>query len=57
VLEKASELAELLQTAGVDFDPESYESCGYDPPFRLLNRHNEIWFTGPSLDSTGMDQH
>lgn len=48
VLDESSAFAEILLKDGIAFDKEHYEYCGYDPPFRLVNRHNEIWFTAKS---------
>ena len=34
-----------LQKAGkTDFLTDHYYIAGYDSPFRILNRHNEVWF-------------
>ena len=51
MVEEASSLAKTLLGDGMHFDPEHYEYCSYDPPFRLLNRQNEIWFTKTSSES------
>merc|ERR1711916_24259 len=40
---KAQQLAEDLQAAGTEFDP-TVMTAGYDPPFRVINRHNEVWY-------------
>ena len=39
----ASALVERLQLDGVPPFPDAVFLAGYDPPFRLLNRHNEVW--------------
>lgn len=39
----ASELFEELRSAGVDVREDMYYTAGYDSPFRLINRHNEVW--------------
>ncbi|XP_018027611.1 heme-binding protein 2 isoform X2 [Hyalella azteca] len=45
VAKEAKELAELLQAAGeTDVDFTHYYVVGYDPPFKPINRRNEIWF-------------
>jgi len=39
--------AEALSKAlpeSVEYDKESWTYAGYDSPFKLMNRHNEIWF-------------
>jgi hypothetical protein len=38
------ELAEMLKRDGLEYNDEYSFYAGYDPPFRLFNRHNEIWF-------------
>uniref|UniRef100_A0A7R9UCW7 Heme-binding protein 2 n=1 Tax=Pinguiococcus pyrenoidosus TaxID=172671 RepID=A0A7R9UCW7_9STRA len=43
VIEEAAELAAKLQAEGVQMVSESYYFAAYDPPFRLTNRHNEVW--------------
>lgn len=42
---ESKELAEVIQAAGevgVNFD--QYYLVGYDPPYKPMNRRNEIWF-------------
>lgn len=36
-------LTEALEAQGVEFESESFYLAGYDPPFRLTGRHNEVW--------------
>ncbi|EMP37421.1 Heme-binding protein 2 [Chelonia mydas] len=36
-------LAENLKRDGKVFDEKVYYTAGYDSPFKLLNRHNEVW--------------
>uniref|UniRef100_A0A8C3RKV7 Heme-binding protein 2 n=1 Tax=Chelydra serpentina TaxID=8475 RepID=A0A8C3RKV7_CHESE len=36
-------LAESLKRDGKVFDEKVYYTAGYDSPFKLLNRHNEVW--------------
>jgi len=40
---KAAELSKLLSGSGLKYDEENWTLAGYDDPFRLTNRHNEIW--------------
>lgn len=46
VLQEARDALGRLDKAGLkegqDFDSSVYFSAGYDSPFRLLNRHNEV---------------
>jgi len=43
VVQAAAALAQSIQEVGMEIDGESYFYAGYDPPFRLTNRHNEVW--------------
>nr|XP_034964767.1 heme-binding protein 2 isoform X1 [Zootoca vivipara] len=36
-------LAESLKRDGKTFQEKVYYTAGYDSPFKLLNRHNEVW--------------
>ncbi|EIE22365.1 SOUL heme-binding protein [Coccomyxa subellipsoidea C-169] len=40
---KAAALAKKLLAKGESFQEGVFFTAGYDPPFRLQNRHNEIW--------------
>ena len=44
VLKRAKELADDLISLGRSFDDSTFVTAGYDSPFRLLHRHNEIAF-------------
>lgn len=49
IIKEAEQLAIDLNQANItDFDPETYFFAAYDPPFRLLFRHDEIWFAKKS---------
>lgn len=39
----ASELVATLHAEGAPVDTDEYYAVGYDSPFRLLERHNEVW--------------
>lgn len=39
----ATALADALEADGVEFESDRWFVAGYDPPFRLTNRHTEIW--------------
>lgn len=45
-LENVSELREDLLKEGKEFDAENYVAAGYDPPWKLFFRHNEVWIPG-----------
>ncbi|XP_023695989.1 heme-binding protein soul2 [Paramormyrops kingsleyae] len=42
-LENVSELREYLLKEGKEFDAKNYVAAGYDPPWKLFFRHNEVW--------------
>ena len=52
LLQYATQLGTLLDRDGVDYVKEHYFYCGYDPPYRLFNRHNEVWFLGAPMQVT-----
>ncbi|PRW59080.1 heme-binding 2-like [Chlorella sorokiniana] len=39
----AKGLADRLDEAGIPYDSDSFFFAGYDPPFRLTGRHQEVW--------------
>lgn len=45
MLDRANTLVELLDRLGLAgaYDSSTFYTAGYDSPFRLFNRHNEIW--------------
>ena len=43
-INQARKLAEALEKDGVTFEKGYYFINGYDSPWTLFNRHNEIWF-------------
>lgn len=40
---KATQLMTQLQEANIPFDSNVWFTAGYDSPFTLVNRHNEVW--------------
>ena len=44
IQEHGAQLGEALHRDGIDFDTTQFFTAGYDSPFRLLFRHNEIMF-------------
>ena len=40
----AADLAGNLAMHDISFDQEHFYFAGYDSPFRVLDRHNEVWF-------------
>ena len=40
---RTTNLLEHLEDAKVSFDGSKIFTADYDPPYRLQNRHNEIW--------------
>ena len=54
VISNAQKLAEALKKAGKAFDDGEFYYAGYDSPFRILRRHNEVWFRaapGPAAEA------
>eukprot|EP01026_Neomeris_dumetosa_P000684 TRINITY_DN1016_c0_g1_i3.p2 TRINITY_DN1016_c0_g1~~TRINITY_DN1016_c0_g1_i3.p2 ORF type:complete len:243 (-),score=26.04 TRINITY_DN1016_c0_g1_i3:185-814(-) len=44
VLEHVKSLGDSLEAAGIkDFARDYFYMAGYDPPFRVFDRHNEVW--------------
>lgn len=43
ILREAGNALKLLDGAGLSYNAATFFSAGYDSPFRLLNRHNEVW--------------
>jgi len=41
---EAVALGKALKAEDLSYVKEYYFTNGYDAPFKLLNRHNEIWF-------------
>ena len=41
--EHTSELVNYLEKDGVAYVKDFYFTAGYDPPFRVIGRHNEVW--------------
>ncbi|XP_072533083.1 heme-binding protein soul2 [Salminus brasiliensis] len=42
-VENRAKLTDDLKAAGKLFDDTRYEGAGYDSPWNLINRHNEVW--------------
>ncbi|KAK7101866.1 hypothetical protein V1264_020182 [Littorina saxatilis] len=43
-LSEALELTDTLRNGSISYVEEYFYTAGYDSPFKLFNRHNEIWF-------------
>ncbi|XP_053566603.1 heme-binding protein 2 [Bombina bombina] len=41
--EQLLQLSEILKRDGKSFDENAYYTAGYDSPFKLFKRHNEVW--------------
>jgi len=50
----ASALGDALDADGVEYVDGHYYVAGYDPPFRLKDRHTEIWFKAKANDDSGV---
>lgn len=53
ILKKADDLGDALEKDGKAFTHDHFVSAGYDPPFKIFNRHNEVWFF--AADSSQQD--
>jgi hypothetical protein len=53
VAHMANSLAQELDAAGKSYDGKAWFVAGYDPPFRLSDRHNEVWFTAGGERAAG----
>lgn len=42
--EEAEVLAKILRNRGQAFHEDFFYTAGYDSPFKLFNRHNEVWY-------------
>lgn len=42
--EEAEALARTLRNRGQPFHEDFFYTAGYDSPFKLFNRHNEVWY-------------
>eukprot|EP00879_Flechtneria_rotunda_P000469 GHRR01000570.1.p1 GENE.GHRR01000570.1~~GHRR01000570.1.p1 ORF type:complete len:236 (+),score=52.48 GHRR01000570.1:86-793(+) len=42
-VQEAANLTQDLEDSGYDINTDHFYTAGYDSPFRLRNRHNEIW--------------
>ena len=43
VIEHGKELFESLAAKNIEYDSDMFYTAGYDSPFRLIDRHNEVW--------------
>ena len=49
VLRAAAGLAKAMAASGVTLAPDAgFTTAAYDSPFRILDRHNEIWIDAPA---------
>ena len=44
IQEHGAELGKALKENGLKFDDTQFFTAGYDSPYKLFNRHNEIMF-------------
>jgi len=51
-------LLQALLDAGYAINTDHFYTAGYDSPFRLTNRHNEVWILAqkPASRSSGRQQ-
>jgi hypothetical protein len=50
-LQAAADVTQTLTDAGVAIDTDHFYTAGYDSPFRLRNRHNEVWIMAAAAPS------
>lgn len=50
-LSHASDASDALAGEGVKVDSDYFYTAGYDSPFRLTNRHNEVWLVAEAKDA------
>jgi len=50
-LQAAADLTQTLEDAGMPIDTDHFYTAGYDSPFRLRNRHNEVWILAAAAPS------
>jgi hypothetical protein len=53
-LDKAAEAVKALDGAGLAYSSEFFYTAGYDSPFRLRNRHNEVWIMADASPSSAL---
>lgn len=53
-LQIAADLTAQLEDGGVAIDTDHFYTAGYDSPFRLRNRHNEVWILAAAAPSGGV---
>jgi hypothetical protein len=51
LLKEAATLAEAAKADGVELETNAFFWAGYDPPYRVTGRHNEVWLAAKD-DST-----
>lgn len=51
-LDKAAEAVKALDGAGLTYSTDYFYTAGYDSPFRLRNRHNEVWIMTEAAPSS-----
>ena len=55
ITEHAGKLYNKLSSDGVAVDADEYYAVGYDSPFRLMNRHNEVCCLAMLCDAYAAD--
>ncbi|XP_074078172.1 heme-binding protein 2-like [Macrotis lagotis] len=51
---EAKILADILQKEGQSFHSDFYFTAGYNRPFTLFNRHNEVWYYKKEIEGLWM---
>jgi hypothetical protein len=56
-LQEAADVTQKLESAGLSADTDHFYTAGYDSPFRLRNRHNEVWIPAKAAPSSSHTSH
>ena len=43
ITDQVAKLGALLDTAAIKYNKDVFVYAGYDSPFRVFDRHNEVW--------------
>nr|XP_054769739.1 heme-binding protein 2-like [Lytechinus pictus]XP_054769740.1 heme-binding protein 2-like [Lytechinus pictus] len=52
-IENETKLGNILIELGITFEESVYYTAGYDSPFRLWYRHNEVWLLAKDAEDAG----
>jgi hypothetical protein len=55
-LDAAADAIQALENAGYAIKTDYFFTAGYDSPFRLTNRHNEVWLLAAGTPSAAVER-